>query len=64
MPRGIDHTELWPYDTAYSFPVGLAGIYALLAAAIAAGTVAAGVDPGVLVVGLTGIEDTGQRVPR
>lgn len=19
MPWGIDHTELWPYDTAYSF---------------------------------------------
>jgi hypothetical protein len=31
IPRGIDYTELWPYDTPWSFPVGLAGIYAILA---------------------------------
>ncbi|MFC7724154.1 hypothetical protein ACFQW6_03480 [Nocardioides sp. GCM10028917] len=31
MPWGIDYMELWPYDTAWSFPVGLAGIYAIVA---------------------------------
>ena len=32
MPWGVDYTELWPYDTAYSFPIGLAGIYAVAVA--------------------------------
>ena len=32
MPWGVDYTQLWPYDTAYSFPIGLAGIYAVLVA--------------------------------
>ena len=36
MPWGVDYTELWPYDTAYSFPVGLAGIYAILGAPLVA----------------------------
>ena len=36
MPWGVDYTELWPYDTAWSFPVGLAGIYALLPAPMVA----------------------------
>ena len=36
MPWGVDYTELWPYDTDYSFPVGLAGIYAVLGAPLVA----------------------------
>lgn len=32
MPWGVDYTVLWPYNTAYSFPVGVAGIYALAVA--------------------------------
>jgi len=32
MPWGVDYTELWPYDTAYSFPIGLAGLYAVAVA--------------------------------
>lgn len=40
MPWGVDYTELWPYDTAYALPVGLAGIYALAAGPLVAiGTV-------------------------
>ena len=39
VPWGRDYTEMWPYDTAYSLPVGLAGVYAVLCAPFVAGGV-------------------------
>jgi hypothetical protein len=36
MPWGVDYTELWPYDAVLSWPVGLAGIYAVLVAPLVA----------------------------
>lgn len=39
MPWGRDYTQMWPYDTSYSLPFGLAGIYALTCAPFVAGGV-------------------------
>ena len=36
MPWGVDYTQLWPYDTVYALPIGLAGIYAAAAGPIVA----------------------------
>ena len=40
LPLAGDATEMWPYDTAYSLPFVVAGIYALMCAPFVAGAVA------------------------